>query len=161
MLDWHSATSADIPSLRSFRCTHPPFPAVDDETGEEFHEYPWEFEVQRHLSRLRPPLSPPGFLLLGFDGSALAAAIELLVTPIDRYCFIPAIAVSHPKSRRGLAGEALDHVGTVMAKYEIRDDYVAQARLDPNNDAAKSVFSGRGYEFLETRQGYETWGRLY
>lgn len=161
VLEWHSATAEHRSHLTSFRCTYPPYPRIDEETGEEFHDYPWELEVQRHINRLRPPLSPPGFLLLGFDEGALAALLEVIVTPLDRFCFIPTLAVAHDRSRNGLAGEALDLVERVMQKYDFADDFVVQARIDPDNHSAKSVFAGRKYAKLEFLNGYETWGRLY
>lgn len=161
MLEWHSATAEHRSHLTSFRCTNPPYPRTDEETGEEFHDYPWELEVQRHVNRLRPPLTTPSFLLLGFDDATLAAVLEVIVAPLDRFCFIPTLAVAQDRSRNGLAGEALDLVTKVMQKYEFEDDYAVQARIDPYNYAAKSVFAGRGYQELELRNGYETWGRLY
>lgn len=161
MLEWHSATAEHRSHLASFRCTYPAFATVDEETGEESHEYPWELEVQRHINHLRPPLAHPSFLLLGFENDSVAALIELIVTPLDRFCFIPTVAVDHTRSGNGLAGEAIDRVGNVMAKYDFRDDFVVQARIDPNNFAAKSAFAGRGFADLEMANGYETWGRLY
>lgn len=146
--------------LRSFRCTDSS-PWVDEDTGEECHEYPWELEVERHINDWRPPAHPPNFLLLGYDGSGLASVIEMIVNPVGGHCFIPAIAVAHRVSRRGLAGEALATTAEVMALYGIQTDYVVEGRIDPNNWAAKSAFTGQGFRAVESLNGYEVWARKY
>ena len=161
MLDWRNARTSDRPSLRNFTCADPANVEFDEERGFESHDAPWEFEVQEHVQHLNPPFHPPHFMCLGFDEDGLAAVVTFLVTEFDRHCFIPAVAVAHRASGRGYAGEAIDRVHNVLSAYGISDDYFGNARIDPDNDAAKTVFSNRGYQYLETSDGYELWGQLF
>lgn len=100
-------------------------------------------------------------MLLGYDEVGLAAAIEMIVNHLGSYCFVPAMAVAHRVSRRGLAGEALSTIAEVMALYDIRGDYVVEGFVDPNNWAAKSVFQGQGFREVEFRDRFEVWARRY
>lgn len=162
MLDWDSAkTQEHRAHLSVFRCASPESADWDEETEEFLHDYPWEIEVQDHINRLRVPAHVPEYLLVGYDGAKLVAVLELRVHPLERFCFISAVAVAHTHSGNGLAGEAIDLVHRVMSKYGIESDYVVQARVDPDNHAAQSVFAGRGYENLGMAHGYQTWSRLF
>jgi hypothetical protein len=160
VLDWHRACTPQHRSdLSRFRCTTPGEAEVDDDTGEEHHDYPWELEVQRHVRGLHVPYTPPSFLLLGYDGDYLVAVLELVVYPLDDLCFIATVAVAHDRSGNGYAGEAIDRVANVMTTYYNCRSYFVEALIDPDNWAAKSVFAGRGYEPREIRNRYESWSR--
>lgn len=157
MLEWHSATSEHRTALSTFRCADPANSTFDEERGWEAHDAPWEFEVQEHLNALNPPLSPPSFLLVGFDELGLAATIELHVSRLDRLCFVAAVGVAHRASGQGLGGEAVDQVHRVMVKYGFLSDYWLAARIDPDNSAAQSVFESRGFTVTGTNGRYENW----
>lgn len=159
MLDWHSADRTHRADLRRFRCTDPATTTFDDERGFVCHDAPWEFEVQQYINELIPPAFVPEFLLVGYDEVGLAAVIEMRVFEFDRYCFISAVAVAHRVSGSGLAGTAIDLVHNVLSKYGLDADYFVEARIDPENDAAKRVFARRGYSCIDHYGMYEVWAR--
>ncbi|WP_309690343.1 GNAT family N-acetyltransferase [Microbacterium foliorum] len=161
MLDWRNAVAADRDLLRNFCCTYPANPVFNDETDEFEHDLPWELEVQDHFQRIYTPVTVPSFLLLGFLEEKLAATIELIVTPFDRYCFIPAVAVAQHLSGNGYAGEAIDRVENVASKYGWERNFTVEALIDADNLSAKSVFANRGYHSLEMRNRYELWLKAF
>lgn len=157
VLDWRSATAADRTLLRDFCCTEPANPVFNEETEDFEHDLPWELEVQDHVQRLHTPLTFPNYLLLGFLDSELAAVLEVIVTPLDNYCFVAILAVSQELSGRGYAGEALAQVEGVMRSCGISNEYTVEALVDRDNFSAKSVFEKGGYHSPDNRNGYERW----
>jgi hypothetical protein len=160
VLEWRDATAKDRQALLNFQCVDLANCDFEDEEGWVPTSAPWEFEVQEHVRHeLQPPLTAPNFLLLGFDAEGLAAMLELIVTPLDQYCFVASLAVAHRTSGRGLAGEALDQIDGVMAAYRPPPGYYIHANIDPDNTAAMSAFTGRGFAHIGENGRYERWGK--
>lgn len=159
MLTWVNAKPEHRAQLSAFRCTNPEQTSFDEATGQELHQSPWEYEVQRHTRSIRPPLHPPQFLLLGMDAGTIVAALELHVAPFDDSCFISMVAVRHDRRGQGYGYEALDRAHNVMAKYGTRE-FLATARVHRDNDAARRLFRHQGYAHVEDEGEYQTWSAL-
>lgn len=158
-LDWCNArTPSHRSNLSVFRCTDPEGSHFDDETGVETHDCPWEFEVQDHIRRLHVPAHPPEFLLLGYDSEGLAAVLEMKVWPLDRFGFIRVIAVAQRAKGRGFGSETIEVAHRLMQKHQIVDDYYIETRIDPDNQASKSLFERNSFSFLFMEKDYEQWG---
>lgn len=160
VLDWHSAKDSHRSHLSAFRCTLPEHGYFDEDEGFVCHDYPWELEVQNHIQSCRP-VTPPHFLLVGYDDVGLAAVIVLQVAPLDRHCFIEAVAVAQRVSGNGLVQEAIARASHVMSKYGFASDFLVTARIDPRNVSAQSAFTKAGFEHIESRSGFELWARRY
>lgn len=160
VLTWVSSKNAQRSQLSTFRCAIPEESERNEDTGEELHYAPWELDVQKHFRAHRGIVFPPQFLTLGLEDGALVAAMEVHVFPLDQSCFISAIGVRHDRRGRGHGFETLDRVHNVMEKYDMRE-FLATARIAPENYAAKQLFSRQGYEMSHFEEGYETWGATF
>jgi hypothetical protein len=160
-LVWHSAKQEHRQHLSAFSCTLPDHGYFDDEEGFVCHDYPWELEVQDFIRSLHPPAHTPEFLLLGYDEDGLAAVLAMRVAKFDRYALIQAVGVAQRVSGQRLSQEVIGMATTVMAKYDFRPDYLIEARIDPDNLAAKSAFTRAGYAMSSEGGRYESWTRTF
>lgn len=159
-VEWCTARTAEHRShLSVFKCADPDYSHFDEETEEEWHELPWEFEVQEHINALAVPAHAPHFLILGYAAGRLAVVLQLLVQHFDRYCFVKVVAVANWARGNKLGRQALDLVPAVMAKYGMRSDFTVEAHIDRDNAPSQELFEEFGYTHVEMRSGYQVWAR--
>jgi RimJ/RimL family protein N-acetyltransferase len=159
-LEWCNAeTSTHREHLSTFRCADPEHSSFDEEKQEEYHDFPWEVEVQEYINALRVPAYPPIFLILGYDGERLAAVLQLRVDHLDSYCWVKAVAVANWAKGEGYAVVAVtDIVHRVMRTYDI-SMYTIEAHVDRDNDPSQRAFATAGFEHVEIRDGYQLWAK--
>jgi len=162
VLDWCNAKTAQHRShLSTFRCADPEHTHFDDDAEVEYHDFPYEIEVQEHINALGVPAHPPTFLILGYIDERLAVVLQLTIQHFDRYAFIRTVATANWAKGNGYAQKALGVVGVVMAKYRIHSDYTVEAHVDQDNYRSQDLFERCGYHHVEMRDGYQVWARHF
>lgn len=127
----------------------------------EYHDFPYEIEVQEHINGLSVPAHPPKFLILGYEDGRLAAVLELRTQHFDRYCFIRCVAVANWAKGNRYGKQAVSLVATVMSKYDVHNDYTVEAHVDRDNYPSQEMFESLGYRNVEMRDGYQVWARHF
>ncbi len=158
MLVWRSGTKAHQQALCQFVCTDPPKANYDEHRGKH-HPRPWELEVQSHLRGQRLPAPPGSAIALGFDQQGLSAVVEYAFSRSEEQFIITALAVAQRCQRRRYGTEALQYVLQSLRVTRVNEgvDCGVFARIDPRNDASRSLFDRAGFEYIGLFGGYEMW----
>lgn len=157
-LRWANAEQRHAAQLQQFVCTDPPKRTWDRYRGSH-HPRPWEMEVQSHLRGLHLPRPKGEMLLLGFDGSGIAAAFHFGQDDQREHFMIWAGACAQRCKGQGIGTEGLAIVmDTLMAtKKHYALDSAVFTHIDPRNYVSQQLVEGAGFEYLNEYDGYQTW----
>ena len=159
-LNWSKASHAHRGDLQVFVCTYPDRYRIDPLTKTKKHDQPWQMRVQTGLRGLKPPLSPPQEMWVGYDDVGLAAVGLFEVRAEEEAFYIRAVARAYRRARRGIADELLsqllDLITTHPAFVErgFREIY---CEIHWKNSSSKKLFKRHGFECIGHDEDLETW----
>lgn len=143
-LEWRDATNSDRRALETFVC------APDDyvQVGyKRLPKYPWLTDVQKHIHTIGGAVSPPEYLLLGFDGHGLVAVANYWFDSESAACKVLVAACAVRAQQKGNGTELVRKV--VERIRELHDDHIEfiWGLVDRRNVASKRLLQGCGFEF--------------
>ncbi len=159
-LRWSEAERAHRGDLQVFVCTYPPKPSRDPLTHQPVHIQPWQLEVQSGVRRLRPRVSPPEYLLVGYDGDGLGAVAMFDVRDAQEAFYLRAIARAWRLRGTHVADEA---VRAALEAITVHPAYVERGYRDVycevhwKNSASQRMLRRIGFSCIGRKDELEAW----
>lgn len=158
-LNWVDAEYPHIALLNAFTCTEPER-AQYRGLGSTFHPARWELEVQSVFRDMRPPLRDPDYLILGFAGDQLLAAVAYARDDEDVDWVIQAIARAQQYAGYAIGDEAL---GEVLRRIDAAAlPGAVRTLIHKSNTPSQALFTRRNFvrAYDDVDPAYEVWVRL-
>jgi len=143
-------------------CVDPPSEMWDRYRGRH-HPQSYALQAQGHVRDLRPPVDDPDAILVGEDEHGIAAVVAFGWEPREQHYMIQVVARALRRAGDRCGAEALQWALTVLAAERLFDDgdeSDVYARIDPENEPSKRLFSSMDFEHIEDDGDMELWARL-
>lgn len=144
-LHWRPVLRSDKPYLHQFCCCE----AVESTRRNPQRADPWAYEVQGHVRQGHPSRAPK-YMLAGWDGAGIGAAVRFRESEEASYFWIQTIAVHNRLRGQRLGDEAMGQVVDAVAQRGLDRGHSAvriEANVHSGNDSSLKLVTRWGFAF--------------